>query len=152
MRELEAADIVARVIDPPAYFCDMAEVLGMARGGRVPLLRPDARINPIHGADLAAFTVDRLEGDGAGRWAVGGPDVLTWAEVARMVFAAVGRRPRTTRVPARMVAPVLRAISPFAPRLADTLRFTTWNMLHDCVAPSTGTRRLAEFYAEHAAD
>lgn len=58
---LSAAPISSQIINPPAYFSDMTEVLAMARRGLVAVFRPEARINPIHGADLAAYVVDRME-------------------------------------------------------------------------------------------
>ena len=58
---LSVAEISSQIINPPAYFSDMMEVLAMARRGLVTALSPTARINPIHGADLAAYVVDRME-------------------------------------------------------------------------------------------
>lgn len=146
---LAASDIAAQIINPPAYFSDMMEVLGMAKRGLVPVFDPQVRINPIHGADLATFTVDRLESDENNTWNIGGPEVFTWHELARTAFEAVGRRPRIMKVPSTVLTPAFRLTALFSPRLADVARFTTWNMLHDCVAPTTGTRRLADFYTEN---
>ena len=147
---LAAAGIRAQLINAPAYFSDMLEILALARRGLVPVFRPRARINPIHGTDLAAFTVDRAEAGVEGSWEVGGPEVFTWDELARTAFAAVGNRPRILSVPGAVLTPLLRLTALFNPRLADTARFTTWNMLHDCVAPATGSRRLAEFFLAHS--
>ena len=44
----------------------------------------------------------------------------------------------------------LRLTGLFSPRLADTAQFMAWNMTRDCVAPTTGTHHLADFYAVHA--
>lgn len=147
---LAAADLRSQIINPPAYFSDMLEVLGLAKRGLVPLFRPRVRINPIHGADLASFTVDRVEAGDSGSWDVGGPDVFSWDELARTAFTAVGKRPRVLKVPSRVLTPLLRLTALFSPRLADTARFTTWNMLHDCVAPATGSRHLADFYVANS--
>ncbi|WP_315584401.1 hypothetical protein [Actinomyces viscosus] len=147
MQALTAAAISSQVINPPAYFSDMMEVLAMARRGLVTLFRPQVRINPIHGADLAAYVVDRMEEGRPGAWDIGGPDVLTWRELACLAFDAVGKRPRILTVPTWVLPPALRLTALFSPRLADTARFTTWNMLRDCVAPTTGAHHLADFYA-----
>ena len=122
----------------------------MARRGLVTVFRPEVRINPIHGADLAAYVVNRMEEGSTGAWDVGGPDTLTWEELAHLAFDAVGKRPRVLAVPAWVLPPMLGLTGLFNPRLADTARFTTWNMLRDCVAPATGTHHLADFYADHA--
>lgn len=145
---LSAAEISAQIINPPAYFSDMTEVLSMARRGLVTVLRPTARINPIHGADLAAYVVDRMEAGTAGTWDVGGPDVLIWRQVAQLAFRAVGTPPRIATVPAWALPPALRLTALFSPRLADVAQFMTWNMMRDCVAQTTGTHHLADFYAE----
>ena len=147
---LSVAEINSQIINPPAYFSDMTEVLAMARRGLVTVLRPTARINPIHGADLAVYVVDRMEEGAAGTWDVGGPDVLSWRELAHLAFDAVGKRSRVLTVPAWALPPALRLTGLFSPRLADTARFMAWNMTRDCVAPTTGTHHLADFYAVHA--
>lgn len=143
---LSVAEIGAQIINPPAYFSDMTEVLTMARRGLVAVFRPEARINPIHGADLAAYVVDRMEEGRTSTWDVGGPDVLSWRELAHLAFDAVGKRSRVLTVPAWALPPALRLTGLFSPRLADTAQFMTWNMMRDCVAPTTGTHHLADFY------
>ena len=147
---LSVAEINSQIINPPAYFSDMTEVLAMARRGLVAVFRPEARINPIHGADLAAYVVDRMEEGRTGTWDVGGPDVLSWRELAHLAFDAVGKRSHVLTVPAWALPPALRLTGLFSPRLADTARFMAWNMTRDCVAPTTGTHHLADFYAVHA--
>ena len=147
---LSVAEICSQIINPPAYFSDMTEVLTMARRGLVTVLRPTARINPIHGADLAVYVVDRMEEGRTGTWDVGGPDVLSWRELAHLAFDAVGKRSHILTVPAWALPPALRLTGLFSPRLADTARFMAWNMTRDCVAPTTGTHHLADFYAVHA--
>ena len=143
---LSVAEIGAQIINPPAYFSDVTEVLTMARRGLVAVFRPEARINPIHGADLAAYVVDRMEEGRTGTWDVGGPDVLSWRELAHLAFDAVGKRSRVLTVPAWALPPALRLTGLFSPRLADTAQFMTWNMMRNCVAPTTGTHHLADFY------
>ena len=59
VRELQASQVTAQVISPTGYFSDMAQVLDMARRGRVVLLDDAVRINPIHGLDVAGACVDR---------------------------------------------------------------------------------------------
>ena len=143
---LSVAEINSQIINPPAYFSDMTEVLAMARRGLVAVFRPEARINPIHGADLAAYVVDRMEEGRTGTWDVGGPDVLSWRELAHLAFDAVGKRSHILTVPAWALPPALRLTGLFSPRLADVAQFMTWSMMRDCVAPTTGTHLLADFY------
>ncbi|WP_445446319.1 SDR family oxidoreductase [Corynebacterium durum] len=149
-RALESADIASIIINPSAYFPDAAELLTMAKRGLVPLFEPDIRLNPIHGADLAAYTVDQLEQATVGSFDIGGPDILTWKELATTAFQAVGKKPRIVKVPGWTLPPVLGSVGLFNSRLADTIRFATWSMQHDCVAPTTGNHHIADFYREYA--
>ena len=92
VRELQASQVTAQVISPTGYFSDMAQVLDMARRGRVVLLDDAVRINPIHGLDVAGACVDRHVAGVSGEWRIGGPEVLTWREVAECAFRALGGR------------------------------------------------------------
>ena len=73
---LRRSEAASQIVNPSGYFSDASEFLDMARRGLAfGLGAGTARLNPIHGADLAAFCVDRL-GDGSGEWNVGGPGHL----------------------------------------------------------------------------
>ena len=150
-QELCASPVSSQVVNPPGYFSDMAQVLQMARRGRVYLLRPETRINPIHGADLAPLCVDRLTDGTEGAWDVGGPEVFTWRGLADCAFQALGRPARITTISPAVLPPTLRAVGLVSPRRAQTMRFVSWSMLHDCVGEPVGTHRLLDFFTELAA-
>ena len=99
VRELQESEITAQVISPTGYFSDMAQVLDMARRGRVVLLDDAVRINPIHGLDVAGACVDRHVAEVSGEWRIGGPEILTWREVAECAFRTLGRPARITVLP-----------------------------------------------------
>ncbi len=147
---LRSSSVADQVVNPSAYFSDLLQVLEMARRGRVLLVRPQVRLHPIHGADLAACCVDRLAAGGSGTWDVGGPEVLTWQDVAERAFAALGRPVRTTRLAPGFLSAAVAVLGVVSPRRADTLRFVSWTMCHDSVGEGTGSRRLADFFATHA--
>lgn len=144
--ELTRSPIPSQVVSPCGFFSDMMQVLTMAQRGRVLLMRPSARINPVHGADLARYCVDRLDDGRQGQWDVGGPEVFTWQGMARCAFEVLARPARITTIPQGVVSPLVRALGLVAPRQADTMRFITWGMLHDCVGQRFGTHTLGEFY------
>ena len=148
-RALERAGVVSQIVNPSAYFSDMMSVLKMAKRGKVRIFDPGVRLNPIHGADLAVYICDLMEKGEKGSWDVGGPDVFTWDELARTALAAMGKQPRVGKIPTWILPPALGLTSLFSRRMADTARFATWNMLHDCVGSATGVRHLADFYAEN---
>ena len=140
VRELQASQVTAQVISPTGYFSDMAQVLDMARRGRVVLLDDAVRINPIHGLDVARACVDRHVAGVSGEWQIGGPEVLTWREVAECAFRALGRPARVTVLP--RVARGLLVRQPWW----DGVRFAAWSMTNDSVGESIGRQRLLDFY------
>ena len=140
VRELQESEITAQVISPTGYFSDMAQVLNMARRGRVVLLDDAVRINPIHGLDVARACVDRHVAGVSGEWRIGGPEVLTWREVAECAFQALDRPARITVLP--RVAWGLLVRQPWW----DGVRFAAWSMTHDSVGESIGRQRLLDFY------
>ena len=140
VRELQASQVTAQVISPTGYFSDMAQVLDMARRGRVVLLDDAVRINPIHGLDVAGACVDRHVAGVSGEWRIGGPEVLTWREVAECAFRALGQPAQITVLP--RVARGLLVRQPWW----DGVRFAAWSMTHDSVGESIGRQRLLDFY------
>lgn len=149
--ELKASRIDYAVLRPTGYFSDMGEFFKMARKGRVYLIGSgEKRANPIHGADLAvecvdAFDVTRREID------VGGPDTLTWHEVAGLAFAAQSKPPRVTRVPEWLIWSVVRLARLINRHQGELLAFFTTMATTDVVAPATGTRSLEDHFRELAA-
>lgn len=147
-RELTASRISSQIINPPGYFSDMTQILQMAKKGRVFLFRPETRINPIHGADLAKFCIDRLTDGEEGTWNVGGPEVFTWKGLAECAFQALNRPAKIATMSPAILSPLIGALRLFNRRRADTLRFISWNMLHDCIGEPFGTHRLLDFYKD----
>jgi uncharacterized protein YbjT (DUF2867 family) len=140
--ELEVSGIEYSVMRPTGYFSDMEEVLEMARKGRVWLIGSGRHhVNPIHGADLAVACVDAIEG-GQHEIEVGGPQTVTWNEIAELAFEAVGRPPRITRIPAWMMWSVVRLVRLFNRHEGDLMAFFTTMATSEVVAPATGTRTL----------
>jgi uncharacterized protein YbjT (DUF2867 family) len=145
---LKASGIDYTVLRPTGYFSDMSEFLEMAKKGRVYLIgRGSNRVNPIHGADLAVKCVDALEGEQK-EIDVGGPEILTYREIAELAFQSLGKPTRITSVPVwvmRLVIAVTRIVSKHQ---AELLAFFTTAMTSDVVAPTTGTRSLAAHFEE----
>jgi uncharacterized protein YbjT (DUF2867 family) len=146
--ELKASGIDYSVLRPTGYFSDMGEVFEMARKGRVWLIGSgDNSVNPIHGADLAAACVDAMEGDQT-EIAVGGPQTMTWHEVAAVAFNILEKPVRVSRVPKWLMWSVVRLVRIFNRHQGDLLAFFTTMATRDVVAPRQGTRRLEEHYRQ----
>ena len=99
-QKLAASTISSQIINPPGYFSDMAQILRMAKRGRAYLFRPNTRINPIHGADLAEFCVDRLVDSEKGEWneARRSSPGRAWLS-AHSALSSGPRKPRPCRPP-----------------------------------------------------
>lgn len=151
VRALQAAPIASLVVRPGGYFSDLSEVLRMARAGRVWLVgRKDLRINPIHGADLAEVVADAVQ-RGEADIEVGGPEVLTMEEIARLAFAVIDQPARITCVPAWVLRGVLKLIKPLTPRhIWGPLEMFLAASASDMIAPPFGKRRLTDYFAEQA--
>lgn len=142
---------------PTSYFNDMEALFhGIRRFGVTAV--PDGgalRLNPIHGADLAAEIARALEDpDDFGRAIpVGGPEILTVRQIVDMAFEVLGKRPRVLSLPSALLTPAQRLAKPFNPTLATFLHaLREFMTLPDMVAPPVGTRRLRPYLASLAAE
>ena len=148
VQALQASPLPSTVIAPSGYFSDMGDFLSMARSGRVWLFAPGTRrINPIHGADLAAATADATDAGMAWR-DVGGPETFTHIELAHLAAAAVGRPPRVTLLPDWLRRLTLRLLPMVSPRrIHGPAQFFLTAMGMDMVGQACGTRRLKDHFA-----
>ncbi len=147
---LERSPLTSQVINPSGYFSDATMFLSMARRG-VALLPPDGhvRIAPIHGADLATYIVDRL-GDENCFWDIGGPEDLTFPEIATMAFEALGKQPRVVRVPSPVVTASVWLASRISGRAGDFAQFLAELLTTSSVGENFGTRRLSDHFQDLA--
>jgi uncharacterized protein YbjT (DUF2867 family) len=144
--ELKESGIDHTVLRPTGYFSDMGEVLEMARRGRVWLIGSgESRVNPIDGADLARACADAIKGD-KNEIAVGGPQTLTWREVAELAFAVLDRPVRVTRIPEWLIWSVVRLVRLCDRHRGELLAFFATMATTDIVAPATGTHTLLTHY------
>ena len=144
--ELEASGIDHVVLRPTGYFSDMGEVFEMAQKGRVWLIGSGTnRVNPIHGADLAVACAEALDGD-ASETEVGGPQTLTWNEVATLAFDVLGSPARVTHLPGWLMLTVVRLLHLFNRHQGELLAFFTTMSTTDVVAPPMGTHTLEQHF------
>lgn len=148
---LQAAPIASTVIAPSGFFSDMSDFFTMARSGRVWLFGDGTlRLNPIHGADLAAAVVEAVEARAPWR-DLGGPDTFTHEDLARLAFAALGKPARITHLPDVLRRATLAVIAYVTPRhISGPAQFFLTAMGHDMVGTPTGTHHLADHFAEMA--
>jgi len=149
---LRASGIPYAVLRPNGFFSDMGEYMKMAEKGRIFLIGSgNNRINPIHGADLAVVCADAAEED-LREIDVGGPEVLTHREIARLASRSASKRERITSIPVWVMRAGVFLTRIFNRHQGELLAFFTEAMTADAVAPKAGSRTLAGHFQELAAE
>lgn len=148
---LRASTIRSIVVRPSGFFSDMAEFVTMAKQGRVYLLgSQNYRANPIDGEDLATYCIDALHQNET-EHTVGGPEVFTHEQIARLAFDALHQTPRITHIPLWLVrlgvaiAKVMTPASAYGP-----FEFFVEVMSQEMVGDAIGEKRLKPFFAANA--
>jgi len=146
---LRASVLPSTVIAPSGYFSDMGDFLSMARSGRVWLFAPGThRINPIHGADLAAATADATEA-GTDWLDVGGPETFNHRELAQLAAEAVGHPAPITLLPDWLRKLALAILPRLTPRrIHGPAQFFLTAMSMDMVGARFGTRTLSDHFKQ----
>jgi len=145
------SDLDWTIIRPNGFFNDMTEFLDMAKKGKVRVVgNPENRFNPIHGADLAEFIIDKLLDPAAvgSQYPVGGPESLSQREVGELCFEALGKSGQIKSMPGWMLRSIAAVIKPFNANLGSFLALISGIADGDNIAPATGTHRLADFFED----
>lgn len=144
--ELKASGMDYAVIRPTGYFSDMEEFFNMAKKGRVYLFGPgNNRMNPIHGADLAKICVDAMEGKKE-EIDIGGPEVLTYQEIAELALEIQGKPRKISSIPVWMMNCIICTTKLFNRHQGELLAFLTTAGTSEVVAPTTGIHTLKGHY------
>lgn len=95
------------------------------RGVAVVSGSPEKRHAFIAIRDVAQFMVNSLDHPEAveGIYDIGGPEILSWREVADIYGEIVGRKVRIVRVPAALSYSLYRVATPFSPATANMFSF-----------------------------
>ena len=147
-------DVDGVIVRATGFFSAFAMLQDLARskGMLADIGTGKSKTNPIDDRDLAAIVAGAVQGDGPREIAAGGPDVMTRAEIFDLVRAHAGRRVRLVRMPAWLGAASATMMCAVHPRMGQFARFAVLLGKHDMIAPSLGTRRLADFLAARGAD
>lgn len=137
------------VIRPNGFFSDMAEFITMAQRGRVYLFGTGHfRSNPVHGADLATVCVDAVTLADQ-EIEVGGPEILSHEEIARLAFEALEKPPKISYIPDWLRKCVLRSLQLLTRQtFHGPVEFFLTVMAMDMIAPEYGSRTLKEFFTD----
>ena len=145
---LQQSGMEYRIARPCGYFSDMGALYDMAKRGRVYLVGEGLnKMSPIHGWDLANACVDLAEGD-ALEGEIGGPEVMTQLEAARLAFEVVGNPPKITVVPMWLARGLVKVIGVLSSQFGDLADFIVTAGEIDGVGPPLGTMTLREYFEE----
>lgn len=145
--ELQASGLKWVIFRPSGYFYDIAKVFRpMIEKGKVTLLgKQDAHANVIDTPDFAEFVVAHMCDDGK-LYNVGGREIWSYEEIARMFFAAAGKEPVISRAPVWLFD-VLAWINKRKKNGKEAvIRFSKWTLTHELVGETVvGDASFAEY-------
>jgi len=149
--KLKQSSLDHTVICPTGFFSDMEEFLSMARSGRVYLFGDGSnQINPIHGADLAEVCADAFE-NASSQINVGGPEVLTYRQIAELALDVLGQREKITCIPKPLVSAIAGALRWLTPaKVYGPIQFMASVMTMDVIGELHGQRRLADHFRDRS--
>lgn len=136
------------VIRPNGFFSDMSEFFAMAQKGNIYIFgNGEQKTNPIHGNDLAEVCINAVNSlDHEIR--VGGPETLSYNEIANIAFEIAGTEPKITRIPDWMRIAMLRLIRTFtSSKFYGPLEFFLTVTAIDMIAPEYGVHRLRDHFS-----
>ena len=146
--ELRLTGMDYTVLRPTGFFSDVAEFFKMAAKGRVYLLGDgQARMNPIHGADLAKVCVQNSTA-GCKVVDVGGPEIYTYEKIARLALKKAGRPAKIIRLPRWLPRLLAGFVGVFSNRAFNLVSFMSIVMQNDYVGPKAGEHSLTDFFDE----
>jgi len=146
---LKSSEVDYTIIRPNGFFSDMKEVLKMAKKGSVYLFgNGEYESNPIHGADLAEFIVQKLDSNET-ELEIGGPDLLTQNQIAQAAFAAAGKKEKIMYIPLWIKNISLKLIRWFSgQKTYGPIEFFMTVMTMNMIAPQYGNHHLSDYYKE----
>ena len=133
-QELKKSGISWVIHRPTGYFYDIAKVfMPMIEKGQVTLLgKQDVHANVIDTPDFAQFIVLHMTDDNR-MFDVGGKETYSYAEIARMFFAAAGKEPVIKRAPV-FLFDVLAWVNKRKKNGKEAIiRFSKWTLTHELV-------------------
>jgi uncharacterized protein YbjT (DUF2867 family) len=148
LRLLGSENLTPCVIRPNGFFSDLEEVYQMAKAGRVYLFGAgDVKMNPIHGEDLANFCLEAIDTDER-ELDVGGPEVLSGKDIAKLAFLAQNKPEQITCLPDRLRGLILSVVKRLPEKWGGPAEFFLTVMGQDAIAPRHGTNRLGDYFTK----
>jgi len=145
--KLKQSGLEYTIVRPNGFFSDMRDFLDMSKKGKVFLFgHGEQLINPIHGKDLAGLCLN-LVNDSVNEISVGGPEILTYNEIAEMAFNVHNKRARILHLPEwtrKFTIWILRKFT--SVKTYGPIEFFLTLMREDSVAQRYGNHKLKDFF------
>ncbi|CAL1518641.1 SDR family oxidoreductase [Chitinophaga sp. MM2321] len=137
------------IIRPTGFFSDMTAYLDMAKKGTVYLFgKGTAKMNPIHGADLANVCVAAIQ-EPALEIEAGGREILTQHEIAHIAFTVLHKKVKIAYIPhwiRRLILSLLRLFT--SSKTYGPVEFALTVISMDMIAPPFGQHTLKEYFSQ----
>lgn len=148
VEQLQKSGLEYCVIRLNAFYSDMSEYYTMAKKGRVFIFgNGEQKTNPIHGEDLATICVSSIDSTDK-VIKVGGPEIFTYNEIAKIAFDAVGIEPKVTRIPNWVRITILKLIRTLTySKFYGPIEFFLTVTAIDMIAPEHGAHRLRDHFS-----
>jgi len=152
-KELEKSGMRWTVMEPTGFFDDMRKLYDsvMQRGTAYVFGNGQTKLNPIHGVDLANGSVQAIKDESM--WnkyvPIGGPEVFTHAQIAKMIFDIQAKPPKIKHIPIWLLKVISVIARPINKNLADMLWFfIAIGSIPDLSAPLYGDHHLKDFFMQ----
>lgn len=134
------------IIRPTGYFSDITTFLTMAKRGRAYVFgNGKAKMNPIHGKDLAHFCSQSFTKTNK-ILDVGGPEMFSYIQMVQLAFDVLDKKEHITRIPLGLLKPVSVALKYVSKQNYGLYRFLFNVMTNDINAPIYGSNKLKDFF------
>lgn len=151
-RLLKSTKLTPCVIRPNGFFSDITEVYNMAKSGRVFTFGDGENLlNPIHGKDLARFCVEAIERNDT-ELDVGGPDVLSVNDIARLAFKSQNKVEKNKHLPDFLRTAGLSLVRHLPEKWGGPAEFFLTMLGGDNIAPTYGHHRLEDYFRKLSED
>lgn len=149
-QELKKSTLSWVIMRPTGYFYDIVKVFKpMITKGKVTLLgKKPVHANVISTEDFADFIVKHIK-DNNKTYDIGGKEIYSYEEIAKLCFAAAGKKPVITRVPA-FLFDILAFVNKLKKNGKEAiLRFSKWTLTQEMVASTRyGEMSFREYIKE----
>ncbi|RXJ93527.1 NmrA family protein [Malaciobacter molluscorum] len=150
--ELKKSPLKYSIIRPNGFFSDMKDFLNMAKNGKVYLFsHGEYKLNPIHGEDLARFCINKLISNENEEEQVGGPDILTQNEIAKLALKTWNKDIKIIHLPDFIRVLIIKLLRIFtSSKVYGPIEFFLTLLAKDNIASTYGDKRLEDFFLEEA--